>query len=639
MRQQDRITDPTALGRLWALAGCAAEDKENGFIGAPEGAKCFSDGAYTAQAGKDTKLEFYKGGAARFVDLAAGMAFTIPAEEVTVDYTIAAYRTQYFFGDSILTASAETKNPYTDLENGWFIHINEWTIRHLVNPAYYKNQGLTLLNKDTLGFAITPVGEDGTSDGTRAYPTVKEGNTAMREGYEIFRFDIRIDDAEGIERPYYNIGIIRRAGELAFFGMFVMKSKENRAAVMDTIVMSFTQFAGTGTGKNYFAPGAAKEDPHWSEETLKYFRKFTTQSKKSWGVFSYSMPGDEESLHAGGGNYDFFYRNSVAMQKFIENEIWGGKKYDVYMTYTHLGKGALGEKDRTPHYYPVDMSIALAHGSGFDEKPTLEFSFQYTTNNNLVDEELTPMFDIMRGKYDDYFARLARDIKAYGKPVMFRLNNEMNSDWTSYSGIMTLLDPDIFTMTWRRLYDIFIANGVDNVIWVWNPIARSCPFSGWGEDLCYFPGVDYVQLLGGTSYEANNYTGDAMLQLVPFKQHYAALYEKNRPYFGEWSMIVGEFACGSGGATSGKIGRNAAAQAEWVKGMFEELNAPDPAPYVRQIKGLIWFNCNDYVGDLVSNRFRFTDAGTGAKGEDYSDLGQTWAEFRKGFAEEAKRKN
>ena len=630
-----------ALAELFGRARVGA-DAENGIASAEDllGARCFSDGAYTEKCeGSDVKLELFGKSAKRFVDLSAGMAFTLPTEEeVSVDYSLAAYRTRYTFGGCVLTASAEESNPYADRgEDCWHIYVNEWALRHLVSPQYYANQRLTLLNAETLGFTMLPVGEDGTSDGVRSYPTIKEGNRAMRAGYEVYRFDIRIDDAGKIARPYYNIGLIRKLGEEIRFGLFVLKSPENNAALMDAIMRSYTLFAPEGKRRNYFSAGAPLEDPHWNEETRGFFRRFMAQEKKSWGVFSYSMPGEEDSLVPGSGRYDAFLSDSLAMQKFIEEEVWGGKKYDVYMTYTHLGKGALGEKGRTPHYYPVAMSKTLADGNGDGERPVLEFTFQFTTNNNLVDQELTPMFDILRGGYDEYFVRLALDIKAYGKPVMLRLNNEMNTDWTSYSGMMTLLDPDIFTETWKRFYRILIGEGCDNIIWVWNPIADSCPYSGWGEDLCYFPGSEYVQLLGGTNYEGNNDRS----RFKSFKDRYGSLYEKNKNYFETWGMIIGEFACGSGGATTGELGRNRDLQEKWVKEMFDELNAATPAPYVRQIKGLIWFNCNDYVGDAVSNRFRFADVpgGTGEfRGETYSDLTRTWAAFRKGFEDAEKLK-
>ena len=112
--------------------------------------------------------------------------------------------------------------------------------------------------------------------------------------------------------------------------------------------------------------------------------------------------------------------------------------------------------------------------------------------------------------------------------------------------------------------------GVDNCIWIWNPIADSCPYSSWGEDLCYNPGTEYFQLLGATSYEMNNGT-----TLTSFKERYTKLYNKNKDTFPEFSVVISEFACGSGGDTSGTLGRNAASQAKWVEDMFKEFNAAE----------------------------------------------------------------
>ncbi len=616
------------------------KDEENGFsdVSDLKGAKYFINGEYLpsyTELGKrqDIHFEFYNGESVRVVHASNGTAFTLPAKDVTVDYSIAKYRTQYFFDDSVLTYSAESKNPYAGQAGGWYTYLNEWLIRHLVNPAYYENQNLTLLNE--LDFEVSPV-KDGTSDNIHSYPTVREGNLTRRDGYDIYRFDIRINDAEGIERPFYNIGVVREAKDSRNHGLFVMKSKENKAELMDKLVMSWKRIPVKGTARNYFTAGAPLENPRWNAETKAYFNQLMTEDKKNWGVFSYSMPGEEDSLVPHSGAYDEYLSKSLAMQHYIEDEVWG-RKYDIYMTYTHLGWGAIQPNDHSRHYFPLAMAKELAGGNGNGERPTLEFTFQFTTNNNTVDEEISPMFDIMRGKYDEYFKRLALDIKEYGAPLMFRLNNEMNTDWTSYSGMMNLLDPDIFVMTWRRLYDIFEENGVDNVIWIWNPIAVSCPYSGWGEDLCFFPGREYAQLLGGTSYEMNNYPENAETRMTTFAKHYGDLYTKNKDYFSEWGMIIGEFACGSGGdadASAGMVlGRNGGAQAKWVEGMFNELYAEKPMAYAKQIKGLIWFNCNDYEYDPetgratgVINRLQFANP----NGE-YNDLKATHEAFRNGF--------
>ena len=604
------------------------KDAKNGISKVSDltGASVFVNGEYKSSfteigTRQDIKLELYSKSAVRLVQAAMGTAFTVPATKVTADYTISNYRTQYFFDDSVLTYSAEYSNPYVG-NQAWYIYVNEWLIRHLVNQSYYTNQHLTLLKE--LDFEVTPVGPDGTSDGERHYPTVKNGNLTRRPGYEIYRFDIRIDDGDSIERPYYNIGIVHEVNDAKNYALFVMKSKTDKSEAMDTMVQSWSRFSTKGVRRSYFDGGEPLENPNWNEETRAYFRQLMTSDKKNWGVFSYSMPGEEGALLPGQSGYDDFYNKSVAMQKYIEDEIWG-RKYDIYMTYTHLGWGDHDSPNFIAHHFPTAMAKALAGGNGDGTKPTLELTFQFTTNNNLVDEELSPLFDIMRGKYDAYFKQLALDIKEYGAPLMLRLNNEMNTDWTSYSGIMNLLDPDIFVMTWRRMYDIFEENGVDNVIWIWNPIAKSCPYSGWGEDLCYFPGREYAQLLGGTSYEMNN--SDT---ITTFARHYGDLYNKNKDYFAKWGLIIGEFACGSGGnagESEGKVlGRNREAQAKWVEGMFNALYAEKPADYAKQIKGLIWFNCNDYEGDGISNRLQFAHPDGS-----YNDLASTHLAFKNGF--------
>ena len=66
--------------------------------------------------------------------------------------------------------------------------------------------------------------------------------------------------------------------------------------------------------------------------------------------------------------------------------------------------------------------------------------------------------------------------------------------------------------------------------------------------------------------------------------------------------------------------------------MFAQINAGNPAAYVRQIKGAVWFNCNDYDGDMrIANRLKIVNADN-YLGEDYSDLAATTAAFREGLS-------
>ena len=592
-------------------------DNQNGFTFASDvtSAKFFVNGSYQDTitdftTRKDAKLELYNENAARLVNVSSGFAYTLPSTEISVDYTIAQYRTQVSFDDSILTVSFESGNPYTSNSNPWYIYCGEWLIEHINSDDFISNNNLQRLN-GTAAYEFTP---------SHAY-----GDLTVKEGFDVYRYDVLIADGEEIERPYYNIAIIRAVNDVKNFTLFVMKSFEDQSEIMDSIVQSYACFARKGMPRNYFDAGAPQENPNWSAETKAYYEQLCASDTVNWGVFSYSMPGGINELNPGDSSYDNFLSNSKRMQAAIEDG-WN-YKFDIYPTYTHIGSGTNAD-NFSGHYFPLAMAKELAGGNGVNGKPVLQFTYQFTLNNNNTDSNATPMFDILRGKFDGHFRRLAQDIKAYGKPVLFRLNNEMNTDWTSYCGMLSLLDPDIFNMTWQRLYNIFEEEGVDNAIWIWNPIADSCPYSSWGEDLCYFPGVEYVQLLGGTSYEMNNYEASAAASsVISFESHYSSLYEKNKAAFSQWSMILSEFACGSGGDYSGALGRNGGVQAQWVTDMFECLNAENAADWVKQIKGAVWFNCNDYVGTKITNRLRFIDPDS----RSYDDLAPTVEAFRKGF--------
>ena len=611
--QTDAASLDYAFNKLYSSG--ELKDTENGFSSSDDltGARFCVNGEYTDTftsytSRQDIKLELYNDDAARIVNVSAGMTFTLPSTEISADYIIAKYQTQYEFDDSVLTVSMNSNNPYTSNPNPWYTYCSEWLIRHLNNDDYIENNGLERMN-GTQPYEFTE---------THAY-----GDLTVKEGYDVYRYDIRVvDDAGVVERPYYNIAIIRVESNVKEFAMFVMKSETDKAEVMDDLVQSYEKITPKGIQKNYFDAGKPQGDPNWNEETKNYYELISNTKNIQWGVFSYSMPGTSDSLHAGQGNYDTILNNSIAMKEALE-EAWD-YTYDIYPTYTHLGWG------NQKHYFPLDMARELAGGNGVNGKPVLQFTYQFTLNNNIVADEVTPMFDILRGEFDEQFRELAKDIKEYGEPVLFRLNNEMNTDWTSYSGMMTLCDPDVFIITWQRLYNIFIEEGVDNCIWIWNPIAESCPYSSWGEDLCFFPGVEYVNFLGATNYEMNNYSADtAAEEIVSFAERYSSLYEKNLPAFSQWGMIISEFACGSGGNASGDLGRNRDEQAKWVADMFAAFAADEMEPWAASIKGAVWFNVNDYASStVITNRLQIFDPNS----KNYDDLAGTIEAFREGFA-------
>lgn len=526
-------------------------------------ARYYFDGVRTDEYAKspadgDAKYVFAGKDGARIVNHADGYLLSFPGNAVDVDFSISDYRTKYSNGASVLTVTKEDQNPYGNTEAGWETYRTEWLTYYLDNANFYTENKINR---------------------TSAVKTY----TDLLEGYEVTIYNLFIRLSAKIEMPYYNIAIIKKEGEYVEFFLLVMKSTEQSDDAFFEIVSSFREIESQGRAKNAIGAYELKIPENWSAETRAYYEKLMNQTTVDWGAF-----------HQG---------NSA---EYV-NWLWGEEAMDhtpeIYMTYLHLAYYD------TELYFDVasdrtgsvkDRAAAHAGGNGFNGKPVLNLTYQFTRNKDAAGE--TPMFDILRGKCDEHFRKLARAIKEYEKPVLFRLNNEMNSTWTSYAGLFTLLDPDIFIMTWQRMYDIFQEEGVDNCIWIFNPVAVTCPYSDWSEDLNYFPGVDYVQMYGVTNYEMNNgYTPES------FKARYTYVYNKSTPYFDNYPWIIGEFACGAGGETeydwgihdyvAKDLGRNIEKQTLWVNEMFDCLEnnqAPEHA-FCKNIKAAVWFSANDYV--------------------------------------------
>ncbi len=542
----------------------------------------------------DCKQIFYNATSARVVNLADGYAITLPYTDFKADYSLSELRSRYESDEFVLNISKENKNPYGNTAGSWNTYLTEWLNRFVADDSFLSSNNISRVRA--------------TSE-----------STSKLSGYTVLNYDLYINDSENIAMPYYHIAIIRKTTDYINFHILVMKATTNSYAKMDQIVKSFKSIAAVGgEATNEKVAFECEVPEYWSDETKAYYNKLQTQSATDWGFFSASMVDNGDSSYTTNGNkiqseYD---RLSTALDY----------DYEIMPTYTHIAWY------NNTNEFPAEHAARFAGGNGFNGKPVLQLTYQFTTSNNVNLSGYTPMFDILRGDYEEQFRRLARDIKAYDKPILFRLNNEMNTDWTSYSGIVTLLDPDIYIMTWEYLYDIFLEEGVDNCIWIFNPIAVTTPYCDWGEYLNFMPDPDYVQVLGLTSYEMGNGT-----TLKSFEDHYRQLYEKNTPYYDNYPWIISEFGAGAGGekaynwSTSSwdttTAGRNHAQQAQWVTDMFECFKHRDEAGYefVKNIKGAVWFSCNDYTSinntNYITNYFELD-----------ASLTKTLAAFKKGLA-------
>ncbi len=498
----------------------------------------------------DVRMLFTGETATRAVVPAEGYCVTLPGAP-EADFSLGSRRSQYRTDDYCLTLTYENQNPYSKDEAGYNMYITGWLTEHIDSTKFLADNQLMR---------------------TRPVQEVEVGP------YTIKTYCMQINLASKIEMPFYQIAVIRPTANYNYFYLIVMKSKKRMNDTLDDVVASFREIPMLGTPTDGISSYECKENPNWSEETKAYYEYLQNRTDVGFGAFH--------------------ERNSDEYTEWL----WGAEALDatpdVYMTY--LAMGWYGDPQSPEETF--ERADTYAGGDGFDGKPVFNLTYQFTETNNATGA-YTPTFDILRGRLDDQFRELAGYMKDYGKPIIFRLNNEMNTDWTDYCGMMTLLDPDLFQMAWRHLYDLFEEEGVNNLIWVFNPIAITCPYCNWGETVCYMPGADYVQIFGLTNYEGNNVD----VEYKTFRERYTLAANNALPYFADYPWMIGEFACGGGGVAyfdygvngyvTTEFGRNVDRQTQWVADMLDcfRNNQLPENEFCRRIKLAVWFSSNDYA--------------------------------------------
>ncbi len=310
----------------------------------------------------------------------------------------------------------------------------------------------------------------------------------------------------------------------------------------------------------------------WSDETKAAFEKLQNAREPYFGVFSKDARGLEEKL---------------------------GHSFALGLIYFQLSEQV-----------PLEQMEAW-----YAEGKLTELTMQCTVTNNLaLYESSSPMLDVLKGKYDEKLAAIAADLRAFGHPVLFRLNNEMNSDWCSYSGVVNLADPELYVAVWRYIYDFFAGQGLDNLIWVWNPNDENYPPAKWNSYLAYFPGSGYVHMLGVTGYNTGTYYADVTGERWrSFEEIYGAIDGEYGQYFGDFPWMVTEFASSSvGGDKPG-----------WIRDMFAGIGA-----YGR-IKAAVWFDFADYDGSKPDNPV--------SRPYWIAETDETLAAFKEGIRDKAQR--
>jgi len=124
-------------------------------------------------------------------------------------------------------------------------------------------------------------------------------------------------------------------------------------------------------------------------------------------------------------------------------------------------------------------------------------------------EIVIPHADVLGGRYDGYIKRFAERARSWKKPLLMRFAHEMNLKryhWGTTEDEYGPESPLIYQKMYRHVVEIFRRSGAANVLWVFCPNAESVPntthdpSASWNVLSAYYPGDDYVDVLGMDGY-------------------------------------------------------------------------------------------------------------------------------------------
>jgi signal peptidase I len=100
---------------------------------------------------------------------------------------------------------------------------------------------------------------------------------------------------------------------------------------------------------------------------------------------------------------------------------------------------------------------------------------------------------ITSGAHDAYIGAVANQLIAAGNPtIAIRFAHEMNGNWYPWSEQVNGNAPGEYVQAWRHVVDLFRAQGVTNVQWVWAPNTQMQGVS----TAALYPGSAYVDYTG-----------------------------------------------------------------------------------------------------------------------------------------------
>ena len=508
--------------------------------------------------GTDCKLVYDDGSVTRLVNYTGGYQLDLPANTIFdfslsplyttgygegFDVTISREKADYQSVKDVITFELSTFLPWFFEDNTVENYVYHYEYRFLLDKGWQANNGVTTTSWTDGNIYFVEAQVDGLSDD-------------LFDGYLYVNYFTP-------SREYVRVMFRYQQEDSAMQDKLLELAKNT--LVFDPL--------GTPQYDTHYTPGPFRDGSLSAEAQSLYNSLYDFDAPMTWGIFM-------QDFYVSG-----FDNELTAMEEKLDYT------FPLILYYRHF----------PTHEFPTEVMQ-----ENYEAGRLVELTLQLTDNNNTDMFAKSTLLEIYRGNMDQELRQWARAAADFGHPFLFRLNNEMNSDWTSYGGVVNLADPAIFTAVWQRIYRIFEEEGVDNCLWIFNPHDRQAPPSDWNNSLAYYPGNEYVHLIGVTGYNNGTYYTQWAEEWREFDVIYDQIWEEYYPRFGDFSWIITEFA--SSGIGGDKVA--------WINSMFDHIG---DYPNIRMA---VWFSFAD-----------FDDANGGTPARTYwlDETPETLEAFRQGL--------
>jgi len=273
-----------------------------------------------------------------------------------------------------------------------------------------------------------------------------------------------------------------------------------------------------------------------------------------------TTPSQPTALPASPGVYYGVHVAYVDMSLVNAFEADAHKPVAIVMWYQHWGL-----TDGYQYFQPSWMDAVRAHGS----IPLVTWD-PWDPTQSPTSQSAYTLQNIINGNFDSYIITWAQASKAWGHPYFLRFAPEMNGNWNPWSEQVNGNKPGQFVLAWRHVHDLFTAQGVTNVTWVWSPNIDYSTSTSLSE---LYPGDAYVDWVAMDGYNWGNvgawHTWESFSAL--FQQTYNDLLAITAK-----PMMIGEMASTE----------QAGNKASWISDTYT-TQIPH---YFPRIKAVVWFN-------------------------------------------------